>query len=165
VDKGKKTKITFLGNQLRLLLYDFDGVMTDNKVLVGEDGYETVVCNRSDGLAVSIIKDWGLPQAIISTEMNKVVTARAKKLDIPYVHGVSNKRKIVLEYCDNLKISPKETLYIGNDLNDIEAMYSIGYPVCPQDAYKEIQDISILILPVDGGNGVIRELLRFLKKA
>jgi 3-deoxy-D-manno-octulosonate 8-phosphate phosphatase (KDO 8-P phosphatase) len=155
-------QITILGYPVSLFLYDFDGIMTDNKVLVGEDGQESVVCNRSDGLAVSIIKKWGIPQAIISTETNKVVAARSKKLEIPFIYGVSNKKETVLEYCRELDISPQETLYIGNDLNDREAMLSVGYPVCPKDAYKEIQEIAKLILPIDGGSGVIRELLNFL---
>jgi YrbI family 3-deoxy-D-manno-octulosonate 8-phosphate phosphatase len=154
--------IIFLDHSINLILYDFDGVMTNNKVLVGEDGQESVICNRSDGLAVSIIKKWGIHQAIISTETNKVVAARSQKLEIPFIHGVSNKKETVLAYCKELDISPKETLYIGNDLNDREAMLSVGYPVCPSDAYKEIQEIVKLILPVGGGNGVIRELLNFL---
>jgi YrbI family 3-deoxy-D-manno-octulosonate 8-phosphate phosphatase len=157
-------QIFLLENIISLLLYDFDGVMTDNKVIVGQYGEESVVCNRSDGLAVSILKKWGIPQAIISTETNKVVASRAAKLDIPVIHGVSDKKETVLAYCNELKVSPLETLYIGNDLNDLESMLAIGFPVCPNDAYKEIRDIARLILPVGGGHGVIRELLNFLQK-
>jgi YrbI family 3-deoxy-D-manno-octulosonate 8-phosphate phosphatase len=156
-------KITFRKYFLSLFLYDFDGVMTDNKVTVDEDGRESVVCNRSDGLAVSIIKQWGIPQAIISTETNKVVLARALKLGIPCIHGISDKKTAVLNYCDELNISLQETLYIGNDLNDLDVMLTVGYPVCPGDAYKEIKKIAKLILPVKGGRGVIRELLNHLQ--
>jgi YrbI family 3-deoxy-D-manno-octulosonate 8-phosphate phosphatase len=156
------SQITILGYPISLFLYDFDGIMTDNKVIVGEDGQESVVCNRSDGLAISIVRQWGVPQAIISTETNKVVIARATKLKIPVLHGIADKKETVLTYCRELNINPQETLYIGNDLNDREAMLSVGYPVCPKDAYKEIQEIAKLILPVGGGSGVIRELLNFL---
>jgi YrbI family 3-deoxy-D-manno-octulosonate 8-phosphate phosphatase len=156
-------KVTFLDGLISLLLYDFDGVMTDNKVTVGEDGKEYVVCNRSDGLAVSMLKKWGVHQAIISTETNNVVVSRAAKLDIPCIHCVSNKKETVLGYCEKLSISPRETLYIGNDINDRDAMLEVAYPVCPQDAYSEIQVISKLILPVSGGNGVIRVLLNYLQ--
>jgi YrbI family 3-deoxy-D-manno-octulosonate 8-phosphate phosphatase len=147
---------------ISLLLYDFDGVMTDNKVTVGEDGKEYVVCNRSDGLAVSVLKKWGVCQAIISTETNSVVVSRAAKLGIPCIHGVSNKKETVLKYCRELGISPQETLYVGNDINDRDAMLAVAYPVCPQDAYAEIQAISKMILPVSGGSGVIRALLNYL---
>jgi YrbI family 3-deoxy-D-manno-octulosonate 8-phosphate phosphatase len=156
-------KITFSRCSFTLFLYDFDGVMTDNKVTVGEDGKESVVCNRSDGLAVSIIKDWGIHQAIISTETNKVVASRALKLGIPCIHGILNKKDIVLQYCKQLAVDLRETLYIGNDLNDLDAMCIVGYPVCPNDAYKEIKKIAKLILPVAGGCGVIRELLNYLQ--
>ncbi|MFP3043037.1 HAD hydrolase family protein [Treponema primitia] len=149
---------------LSLIVYDFDGVMTDNTVIVGEDGRESVICNRSDGLAVSIIKEWGLLQIIISTEENDVVACRAKKLKIPVIHGIAKKNEAVFAYCKDKNIKLEETLYIGNDLNDLEAMLAVGYPVCPNDAYREIKEISKLILPVNGGHGVIRELLYYLKK-
>jgi 3-deoxy-D-manno-octulosonate 8-phosphate phosphatase (KDO 8-P phosphatase) len=155
--------IKFLDHSINLFLYDFDGVMTNNKVIVGEDGQESVICNRSDGLAISIIKKWGIPQAIISTETNKVVATRSQKLEISFIYGVSNKKETVLAYCRELNTSPQDTLYIGNDLNDLEAMLSVGYPVCPSDAYKEIQEIAKLVLSVGGGNGVIRELLNYLQ--
>jgi YrbI family 3-deoxy-D-manno-octulosonate 8-phosphate phosphatase len=138
--------------------------MNDNRVIVWEDGLESVVCNRSDGLAISIIKQWGIPQAIISTETNKVVIARASKLKIPVVHGVVDKKETILAYCRELNIDPQETLYIGNDINDLDAMLAVGYPVCPNDAYKEIKKIAKYVLPVAGGYGVIRELLNSLKK-
>jgi YrbI family 3-deoxy-D-manno-octulosonate 8-phosphate phosphatase len=154
--------ITIFEHPISLIIYDFDGVMTDNTVIVREDGQESVICNRSDGLAVSLIKEWGIPQAIISTETNKVVAARAAKLGIPVIHGVSNKKETVLAYCCELDINPQEILYIGNDLNDLEVMRTVGYPVCPNDAYKEIQDIARLVLPVGGGCGVIRGLLNYL---
>jgi YrbI family 3-deoxy-D-manno-octulosonate 8-phosphate phosphatase len=156
-------KIVFSGHSLALFLYDFDGVMTDNKVIIGEDGNESVICNRSDGLAVAIIKDCGIHQAIISTETNNVVASRAQKLRIPCIHGISNKQEAVLKYCAELAISPQETLYIGNDLNDLDAMLIVGYPACPDDACREIKDIAKLILPVGGGCGVIRELLNYLE--
>lgn len=158
----KIIKINNVEHRISLCLYDFDGVMTDNKVIVREDGKESVVCNRSDGLAISILKKWGIRQAIISTEVNEVVAFRALKLGIPCIHGVSNKKEVVLQYCEQLDIDPQETLYIGNDLNDLEVMLIVGCPVCPNDAYKEIKEIAKLILPVGGGCGVIRELLNYL---
>jgi YrbI family 3-deoxy-D-manno-octulosonate 8-phosphate phosphatase len=148
-----------LNQPIRLFLYDFDGVLTDNSVLVNEDGIEAVFCNRSDGLAISRIKGMGIAQAIISTEMNKVVSVRAAKLGIPVIQGIDNKKKAVLVYCEKLKIGEEETLYIGNDLNDLEAMLIVGFPVCPNDAYPEIKRISKLVLPVPGGKGVVRELI------
>jgi 3-deoxy-D-manno-octulosonate 8-phosphate phosphatase (KDO 8-P phosphatase) len=149
---------------LRLFLYDFDGVMTDNRVLVSEDGKESVFCNRSDGLAIAMIKKMNISQAIISTETNRVVAVRSAKLDIPVIYGVSNKKEAVFSYCKELNIMPGETLYIGNDINDLEVMQSVGFPVCPVDAYPEIRKIAKLILPVAGGEGAIRALWDHLSR-
>jgi YrbI family 3-deoxy-D-manno-octulosonate 8-phosphate phosphatase len=150
------------GKKICLFLYDFDGVMTDNRVLVDEDGKESVFCNRADGLAITKIKELGIMQAIISTETNKVVVVRAAKLDIPVIYGVSNKKEAILSYCKELNISSDEVLYIGNDINDLEVMQSVGLPVCPEDAYPEIKKIAKIILLAAGGMGVIRELIGYM---
>ena len=84
---------------VKLIVYDFDGVMTDNKVILSEDGLESVIVNRSDGLAVSRLKSCGIPQVILSTEKNKVVAKRAQKLGIPLIQGVSDKSESLRRYC------------------------------------------------------------------
>lgn len=85
-------------NDLELIVYDFDGVMTYNQVLVDQNGKESVSVGRSDGLAISEIKRLDIPQIIISTEKNEVVQKRAQKLDIPYAQGVNNKRYGLMEF-------------------------------------------------------------------
>jgi len=141
-----------------LIVYDFDGVLTDNKVLVFDDGREAVFCNRSDGWAVRQIKASGIPQIILSTEKNRVVEARAKKLEIEAVHGVDNKGDVLLDYCGRKKYSLKRVLYIGNDVNDLEAMKMVGYPLAPQDAHPKIIKVAKGVLKKNGGQGVVREL-------
>jgi YrbI family 3-deoxy-D-manno-octulosonate 8-phosphate phosphatase len=158
-----KTFCYIKNHPLYLFVYDFDGVLTDNRVYVSEDGKESVCCNRSDGLAIRKINEMGLTQMIVSTETNKIVSARAAKLDIPIIQGVEDKKETLLEYCDKLSVNLKETLYIGNDINDLEAMMTVGFPVCPNDAYPEIKKIAKLVIPVSGGYGVIRKLLYYLE--
>ena len=80
-------------NKFDLIIYDFDGVMTDNKVYLSETGAETVLCNRSDGLAVSMISSMGYKQIIISTEKNNIVQLRAKKLNIVAFNNISTNLK------------------------------------------------------------------------
>lgn len=150
-------------SDVELIVYDFDGVMTDNKVLVREDGKESVIVNRSDGLAVGMIKQSGFRQMIFSTEKNKVVEARARKLGIPVVAGVDDKKEALSSYCKDNKIHLDNVIYIGNDINDLEVMMSVGYPICPQDAYPNIRKISRIVLSSPGGYGVIRELLALIK--
>ncbi len=144
---------------IQLIVYDFDGVFTDNKVLVFEDGKEAVFCNRADGLAIKKIKELGLPQIILSTEENQVVKARAKKLNIEVAYGITDKKTALIEYCKKKSYDLEKVLYIGNDLNDLEAMKLVGYPIAPTDAVKEIKKIAKIITKARGGKGVIRELL------
>jgi len=158
----KQNKSLFLNN-VRLVVYDFDGVMTDNKVILREDGLESAVVNRSDGLAVGIIKKMGIEQMILSKEKNRVVEARAAKLDIPVIKGIDDKKEFLIDYCKKNNIGLGNVVYIGNDLNDLEVMMSVGYPVCPSDAYEEIKSISKIILDVPGGNGAVREFLKYIK--
>lgn len=151
-------------NNIQLVVYDFDGVMTDNRVILREDGLESVVVNRSDGLAVSIIKNMGIPQMILSKEQNKVVETRARKLGIPVLKGIDNKQEVLIEYCRNKNIFLSNVVYIGNDINDVDVMRIVGHPICPQDAYPEVRAISKFVIPVNGGNGVVRALLNYIEK-
>lgn len=158
----RKTK--FNCSDISLIAYDFDGVMTDNKVILREDGLESVVVNRSDGLAIGIIKGLGIMQLIISKEKNKVVVQRAKKLKIPVLHGIDDKKTALEDYCKKYSIHLDAVIYVGNDINDIDVMKAVGYPMCPADAYDEVKAISKYIIPVNGGNGVIRNLLNYIFK-
>ena len=148
--------------KLDLLVYDFDGVMTDNKVYVDQNGKETVQVNRADGLGVSEIKKLGIEQIIISTEKNPVVSARAKKMDIYCLQGIDNKKFALKNYCKENNIELQQVAYIGNDINDLEVMKIVGVTFCPSDAHESIKDISDYVLDKKGGEGVIRELLDLL---
>jgi YrbI family 3-deoxy-D-manno-octulosonate 8-phosphate phosphatase len=138
--------------------------MTDNKTLILEDGKEAVFCNRADGLAICKIKELGIPQIILSTEENRVVEARAKKLNIEVIYGVRDKKSTLIDFCKKKNYNLKSVLYIGNDINDLEVMKLVGYPIAPQDAYKEIKKIAKIIINVKGGNGVIRKLYEMIIK-
>ena len=149
---------------INLIIYDFDGVMTDNKVYVDQNGNETVQVNRADGLGVKGIKDLGLKQMILSTETNPVVSARAHKLNLLCHHGVKDKSLFITKYCKNYEITMKDVAYVGNDINDYDAMKLVGTAFCPSDAHQEIKNISHHILESKGGEGVVRELLDLIRK-
>ena len=129
--------------QIELLVYDFDGVMTDNTVYVNEEGNETV-SNRSDGLAISKIKKLSVKQIIISTEKSKVVSARAKKLNIDCFTGIENKESVLKEFCSQNEINLKKVGYVGNDINDLEAMKLVGTTFCPSDSHPKIKKFLIM---------------------
>lgn len=156
------TTFSIYSSQIDLIVYDFDGVMTDNKVILNEDGQESVIVNRSDGLAISLLKQAGIRQIIITSEVNKVARKRANKLNIPIINGVSNKKDVLLSFCKNNNIRLEKVIFIGNDINDFDAMKCVGFPLCPADACSEIKRISVFCLKTNGGNGVIRELIDYI---
>ena len=131
-----------LKNKIKLIVYDFDGVMTNNKVYVDQKGNETVKVNRSDGLGVAEIKKLGIHQIIISTEKNPVVAKRANKIGINCLQDIGNKRKALEENCKKNNINLNQVIYVGNDINDKEAMEIAGITICPADAHESIKNIS-----------------------
>ena len=129
-------------NSIKLLVYDFDGVMTDNKVYLDQQGNEMVQLSRADGLGVSEIRKLGISQIILSTETNPVVGARANKLDLFCIQGVDNKAQALTSFCVNHQITLGEVAYVGNDINDLEMMKQVETTFCPEDAHLSIKEIS-----------------------
>lgn len=146
-----------LPKDIALIVYDFDGVMTDNRVFVDQNGIEQVRVSRSDGLGVDMIRKLGFHQIILSTETNFVVKARAAKISIEAITGCDDKKIRLREYCEKKGIRLKEVIYFGNDLNDMGVMKIVGYAVAPSDAHRKIKEISHLVTRSKGGDGVIRE--------
>jgi len=147
---------------IKLLVYDFDGVLTDNKVYVDQHGNEIVQVNRADGLGIFEIRKLGIQQIILSTETNPVVATRAKKLNLFCIQGIDNKAEALAEYCNAHQISLSDVAYVGNDINDLEVMELVGTTYCPADAHTSIKEISQCILVTKGGEGVSREILDLL---
>lgn len=151
-------------NEIDALIFDFDGVLTNNLVHLNQDGKEWVSCSRGDGLAFDVLRKLNKPSYIISTEKNAVVSARAKKLKIPALQGVGNKVKEIEELATKDGLDLARVLYVGNDLNDYRAMLLCGYTACPSDSHKKIKEIATFVLKTGGGKGVVRELLEDVLK-
>jgi YrbI family 3-deoxy-D-manno-octulosonate 8-phosphate phosphatase len=145
-----------------LVIFDFDGVFTDNKVYTTQDGVESVACDRGDSLGINMLKEIGMDMFILSTETNPVVMARAKKIGIKVEAGCIDKKVFLEKYLSEKKIDSKDVIYVGNDLNDLEAMGLVGYPVAPSDAHPDIIRIAAHILCNKGGHGAVRELSELL---
>ncbi|MBL4712298.1 MAG: HAD hydrolase family protein [Gammaproteobacteria bacterium] len=141
------------------LVFDFDGVLTDNRVLVNQEGVEFVSCSRGDGLAFDVLRKIKKPVFILSTEENSVVTTRGDKLKVPVIQGVKNKVTAIKSLAETNNFNLKNILYIGNDLNDYYAMGLCGYSACPSDSHNKIKQIAKVTLTAKGGAGVARELL------
>jgi len=146
-------------NNISLFVFDFDGVMTDNKVHVDASGNESVICSREDGLAIDVLKKLDKKCLILSSEKNHVVKARGKKLGIEVVQGASNKELVLDKIVVSGNFDYENICYFGNDLNDYNAMLNCKVRVCPADSHSEILKIATNKLSSIGGDGVIREFL------
>jgi N-acylneuraminate cytidylyltransferase len=140
------------------IIFDFDGVFTDNKVYVDQDGRETVRCDRGDGMGIEMLKKAGIPMLILSKEKNPVVEARARKLEIECVQGVEDKISELVKWAELTGVHLTQCLYMGNDVNDLNCMNRVGISVAPRDAHHSVRTSTSLILDSSGGCGALREL-------
>lgn len=141
-----------------LLVTDFDGVLTDNRVLVSDDGHESVVCNRADGIGCDLLKAAGLPLLILSTETNRVVSVRASKLGVEVSQACADKGEALHTVLRERSLDPARVMYVGNDVNDLGALRAVGWPVVPADAHPDVVGVARLVTSAGGGEGVLREL-------
>jgi YrbI family 3-deoxy-D-manno-octulosonate 8-phosphate phosphatase len=147
-----------LRSKIALIVFDFDGVLTDNRVLVLQDGQEAVFCNRGDGLAFDMFRRAKIPAVIMSTEKNPVVAARAAKLKVPCLQGLGDKASALRHYCGKQGITLDRVAFVGNDLNDIEAMKLVRFPLAVADAHSDTKAVACMVLATRGGGGVAREI-------
>jgi N-acylneuraminate cytidylyltransferase len=154
------------------LIFDFDGVFTDNKVYMDQNGIETVQFSRGDGFAINLLQKakrkrlHNLNYFVLSTEKNPIVTLRCEKMNLPCVQGVVDKYNYLIEQStDNEqshKIEFKKLIYVGNDLNDLQIMMKAGLTLCPNDAHPLIKSVSSYISKRDGGQDFVREVIEIL---
>lgn len=144
---------------LELIVFDFDDVLTDNRVLIMENGLEAVSCNRAEGIAFEMLHAVDMPVMILSTEKNTVVAKRAAKLRVPVLQGIGDKRQALVEYCREAGVDLARVVFIGNDVNDISIMQMVGFPIAVADAHPAVKEVAWTVLATKGGEGVARELV------
>lgn len=157
---------------IHTIAFDFDGVLTDNKVWVDQDGRESVRCDRSDGLAFDLVRAFkrqGKLDAeffVLSKETNPVVLERTRKLQLSCHHCVGDKLAFMKEYLENRFASRHDRfsglVYLGNDLNDLPLMRHAGYAVAPEDAHPLVRKISHLVIQRRSGEGFVRAFVEQL---
>lgn len=151
--------LIFTIDQIDAFIFDFDGVLTNNIVYLDQNGNESVTCSRSDGLAFDALRKMGKICYIFSTEKNPIVSLRSSKLKIPCIQGVENKYNSIKDLCNKKELDLDRVLYVGNDINDYQAMQICGFKVCPSDSHEMIKSLADIKLSSKGGDGVVRELL------
>ncbi len=147
---------------IEFIVFDFDGVFTDNRVLVLEDGREAVFCSRADGFGLDAVRRCGVELLVLSKEVNPVVSARCKKLKLRCIQGCDNKKEVLLKEAERLGIPLERVAYMGNDINDIECLEVVGLPACVSDAHPHVLRISTYVTEAKGGYGAVREFCDYI---
>jgi 3-deoxy-D-manno-octulosonate 8-phosphate phosphatase (KDO 8-P phosphatase) len=144
--------------RLKLMIFDFDGVMTDNGVYVLDDGREFVRASRMDGLGLAKLKRLGIELMILSTETNPVVGHRARKLEIPCLQGVADKKGALGRLVQERGHDLSEVGFLGNDTNDLGCLGLVGLPMVVFDSHPDVLDAAVYRTQTRGGFGAVREV-------
>lgn len=155
-------KVIKVIQNIKLVIFDFDGVFTDNSVFIDQNGVESVRCSRSDGLGLRLLDKMNIQYCIVSSESNSVVISRAKKLDIDVTHGHDDKLPIVKKIAKDKKINMRNIAYVGNDINDIDCLQIVGLPIAVADSFPEVLSIAKYKTKRLGGYGAVREVCDLL---
>ena len=161
-ERQQREKLAALPNDIAALVLDFDGVLTDNRVIVFQDGREAIVADRGDGWGVAQLKRLGIAILVLSAEENPVVQARAHKLGIPCLQGVQDKAAALRGWLMEHKIDASQVVYVGNDVNDLACLQAVGCGIAVNDAHAQVQAAARIRLSAPGGRGAIRELADLL---
>ncbi|MDD4869630.1 MAG: acylneuraminate cytidylyltransferase [Kiritimatiellae bacterium] len=150
---------------VRLLVLDFDGVLTDNHVVVDQNGRETVKCHRGDSLGLDLLRKAGIPVVVLSTETNVVVAERCRKLKVECVQGVGDKLARLQAIALERRLPAEEIAYVGNDINDLGCLRWVGVPIGVADIEPAVRDVCRLITRRPGGHGAVRDVVDWLLAA
>jgi 3-deoxy-D-manno-octulosonate 8-phosphate phosphatase (KDO 8-P phosphatase) len=150
---------------VELLLLDVDGVLTDGRIILDDNGIESKNFSVRDGTGIEIWRKAGKAVGILSGRTAQVVGRRASELGIlPVVQGASNKRAALNEIVQQLKITPAQVCFMGDDLPDLPVLSAVGLAVCPSDAVPEVRAVVHHTTQARGGHGAVRELVEWLLK-
>jgi N-acylneuraminate cytidylyltransferase len=150
---------------VKLVVFDFDGVMTDNRVWVDAEGHEFIAAYRSDSMGIHALRSVGIESVVLSTETDKAVEARCCKIGIEVMQGVKDKAARLKNYLAEHSIDPAQVVYVGNDINDLPCFPLVGCAVAVSDAQQEVLREADMVLSRSGGFGAVREICeRILKR-
>lgn len=144
--------------KVKLVVFDFDGVFTDNRVYVDQDGREMVCCWRSDGVGLNRLKKVGVKVIVITSEINPVVKKRCTKLGIDCITDCKNKLSALKEIMREKNLSAEEVCFVGNDLPDLDCLKYVGFPMAVKSSVAEVLKVAKYVTKREGGAGAVREV-------
>ncbi|MGB4849001.1 MAG: HAD-IIIA family hydrolase [Saprospiraceae bacterium] len=152
-------------SRIKMLILDVDGTLTDGGIYIDTNGVQSKKFNVRDGMGITLLHETGIVVGIIShSRAQTILDERARMLGIQYVYsGKESKLEVLNRWKDELSISLEEIAYIGDDVNDIELLQSVGLSACPSDAHFKVISVVDVVLQREGGKGCVREFIdRFL---
>jgi YrbI family 3-deoxy-D-manno-octulosonate 8-phosphate phosphatase len=153
-----RERVAALPADVAAVVFDFDGVFTDNRVVIFDDGSEAVLCNRGDGLGLDRLRATGLPLLVLSTERNEVVAARCRKVQLECRHGLTDKAAALVQFASERGIPLNRIVYVGNDVNDRDCLVKAGCGIVVADAHPAMKPLATIVLENRGGAGAVREV-------
>jgi len=166
--RGQRTgdRIKDIAKNIKLLILDVDGVLTDGSIILDNEGNEFKAFHVRDGHGIKMLEKAGVKVAIITGRYSKVVDRRAKELGISDVYqGVFNKSVVYKELLERYRFNDEEVAFMGDDVVDIETLKRVGLPAVPADADEEVKRFARFISSKNGGRGAVREFIDFILKA
>lgn len=152
--------------QIRLFATDVDGVLTDGGMYYSESGDEWKKFNTRDGMGIKLLQKTGLITAIVTQENTRIVARRVEKLAIPELHqGVFDKLSVIRDMATRHGVSLRQVAYIGDDVNDMEALQAVGFSAAPADSLPQVLKVVDYVCRLKGGEGAVRELVELLLEA
>lgn len=128
---------------IRFLIFDFDGVFTDNAVYVDQRGRESVRCWRGDGIGLRKLERIGIEAMVLSTEENPVVATRCEKMKIQCIQGCRDKGKRLISLVQERSLSMHQVAFMGNDINDLSCLQAVGLPIVVADAHTDVLSVAV----------------------
>jgi 3-deoxy-D-manno-octulosonate 8-phosphate phosphatase (KDO 8-P phosphatase) len=146
-------------SQIKALIFDVDGVLTNGRIIYNEEGKETKQFNVKDGLIIGYLKKARIVVGAISGRESAAVSKRAAELKLDFCHqGIVDKIGVLNKIAEFHNLKKKEIAYIGDDLNDLEVLTNVGLSATPADAPIYIKKRVDVVTEMKGGNGVVREV-------
>lgn len=152
-------------SKIKIVLTDIDGVLTDGGLYYTDEGLVMKRFFVKDGMGAILLKENGLEVGILSSDKSEIASVRGKRLNLELVYyGVKDKRQVLDEICFLRNVKMENLAFIGDDVNDVEALKAVGLSACPKDAIEDISSIVDYVCQKEGGKGAFRELADLILK-
>lgn len=164
--EGRQVLVLQKAAQIKLVIFDVDGVLTDRKIYFADNGHEYKAFNAHDGLGIKLLMSTGVEVGVITTRSSAVVERRMRELGVKHLYqGQENKQNALTSLLKELQLVPEQAAYVGDDLPDLAIMRSVGLGVAVSDACDYVRHHADWVIRAAGGKGAAREVCELVMQA